>query len=231
MEPQVMIVITIVGAIVLGVMIYLAMEPCPSCGRRGTVRWQHQRKRGGPDRRYSNNHQFCTACNWTTAPPPPDPRVIEREFQEQRERERQRRLELEQQREKERQAIAAAEEKERRRVEEEATERTIVWLLKYIAKADRRNAEGEQQFLVEQIHALFPPERHARIERWADALKVDSAADYDAMVGRLRGLPLERRQGIYGSLSAMAEADGKATKAELTRLAKLRQELGLEETR
>lgn len=80
---------------------------------------------------------------------------------------------------------------------------------------------------MDQIHALFPPERHRVVEQWADAVKPDSASTYEMIVEHLHGLPLERRLSLYESLSAMAEADGKATKSEETRLSKLRQDLGL----
>lgn len=221
------IVIFVVALGLLGLCLFLAMEQCPSCARRGTVRWLHSRVNGGPDRRYATNYRFCTNCNWSEAPAP-DPSAAEARLREARQRAEAMLAAAEEARAVAEAERAAAAEAEDQLVEEEATERVIVWLLKYIAVADRRHAAGEKQLLAEQIRALFPPERHSKVELWADRMRPDSASDYDLFMTHLRGLPIERRQGIYESLLAMADADGKATKSELIRLAKARKDLGLD---
>lgn len=57
---------TIIVAILL--FRWFMQEQCPKCDARGTLRWANQRVGGGPDRRFKNNHQQCTACGWTNRP-------------------------------------------------------------------------------------------------------------------------------------------------------------------
>lgn len=60
-----MLAFVFVAAVLVGVA-YLLMPTCPQCQGRGSVRWQHQRVGGGPDRRFAENYQYCSACGWST---------------------------------------------------------------------------------------------------------------------------------------------------------------------
>ncbi|MEQ8454934.1 MAG: TerB family tellurite resistance protein [Sandaracinaceae bacterium] len=230
MGGAIFFVVALVACMAAALFVHLSREPCPSCGRRGTVRWVHARRDGGPDRRYSTNFRLC-GCGWSegqeqleavVAQRLADAHQLARAAEELRER-RQRSHEAERRRR------AEAVEAEQRMVELEAEERAIIWLLKHIAKADRRNAEGEAQELQRQIDRLFPAERRDTVARWAAELRVDSTDDLHRAIDRLRDLPLVGRAEIYAALETMSVADGKATKSETTRLARIRSALGLDE--
>lgn len=230
MGGAIFFVVVLVACVAAALFVHLSRAPCPSCGRRGTVRWLQPRRDGGPDRRYSTNYRLCS-CGWSEGEVQRETVVAQhlaeahrlaRAAEEMRDR-------RQQAREAERRRCTEAVEAEQRRVELEAEERAIIWLLKYIAKADRRNAEGEAQELQRQIDRLFPEGRREIVARWAAELRVDSTDDLHRAIDRLRGLPLDGRAEIYAALETMSVADGKATKSETTRLARIRSALGLGE--
>lgn len=198
----------IVGAVpLLMLAAYYAQTPCPGCERRGTVGWLNAKKNGGPDLRYGTNYRVCRACGWTSI----DAKLaeIQADFQQRLDR------------------IRAAAEAECAQEAAESAERGVVWLLKFIALADRRFADGERQAIEEQIRRLFPRERHAKLMSWAAELKADSSADLNTHLSNFAALPSDDRAGLYRDLEAMATADGKATKAEKDRLKQIHGALGL----
>lgn len=58
------IIVLIAGLLIAAVMwsIWAAAPICPKCGAARSKRYPHQRKDGGPDRRYSNNPLTCMEC-------------------------------------------------------------------------------------------------------------------------------------------------------------------------
>lgn len=57
-------VVGIVFFVGLALLHYVNQPKCPSCEKRGTLRWRHARNDGGPDGRFKNNPRICSSCGW-----------------------------------------------------------------------------------------------------------------------------------------------------------------------
>lgn len=55
------IIVIVCIALVLGLG-HLFQTPCPKCGKRGTLRWDHAKGNGEPDRRFKTNARRCASC-------------------------------------------------------------------------------------------------------------------------------------------------------------------------
>lgn len=109
---------------------------------------------------------------------------------------------------------------------EEAPAKAFVWLLKYIAVADRSFSEGERQFILLQMREIFPAHRIHAASVWMEQVKPDPYY-LDAVLAAFVKSPLENRQNLMRALEAVAMADGKTTKAEKERLMVIRERLGV----
>lgn len=213
MDTIALIATALIGTLLLGLLIAgLAQKPpCPGCKARGTVSWLHPNKNGGQDGRFKINYQECSACEWVS------PWEAER---------RQTMIKITHNlNEAFEKAIASL--KEEAKIQEgESFSRAFVWLLKYIALADRRFTEGERQMIISHVKRTFPQERVETLTEWAETLSPDPF-HLSEKLAFFKEASEADREGLLQALSDMATADGKATKGEMTRIAEIRKGLGL----
>ncbi len=207
-----------VGFLVVWARTTLAPPPkvCPQCGKSESVslghtdtpRYLYTRADGTPDQRYKRNPRTDTywqcLCGWL------DPNEIARRegiVVAQREREE-------------------AEKRRKEQEEQEAPAKAVVWLLKYVASADRKFMEGERQAIIRLVRDLFPDHREAAIAQWAEELAPDPfhLQEKLAMFG---DSDASTKKVLLELCTEMTSADGKATKAEKARLDEIRKGLGL----
>jgi len=173
---------------------------CPGCKRRRTIRWVHERKDGGPDRRYNDNYRYCTWCRWnelTGSPrPPPTPDEISAQ---------------------EAQRVAQQREREAR-VAREAPVRALVALLKRVAKADRQLTAAERAAIGAHAHRIFPGVVSDRqLELWLDDVDAtDTCATY------ADGIDRAHWPEVLAAAEQLTLADGRATPAERRMLDEVR---------
>lgn len=231
---------------------YVAAPKCPNCN--SMVRWVYATKKGRPDRRYKNNYQLCGSCGWTSLDNPKDEQDVQPQLQpegqkpavnastklnqeaekqrrEARLREETARLQAEEavRRKATEAAILRQAEEERQRKEQEEKEvphKLVLWLFKYIATADRRFSEGEQDMVSGYIRANFALDREAHISKWVKELSIEPLK-LESILAPFKDASEEVRKNLFQSLQEMSVADGKATKAEKERLLLIQRHLGL----
>ena len=101
---------------------------------------------------------------------------------------------------------------------------SVATLLRYIAAADRRLADGEVVFAQNLIRQLLPAE-HPQVSALASsfrALPTDTAS-VDAALAAVSRTDEAYRRWVLDTVHQMSQADGKATPKELERLAEVRQ--------
>ena len=65
-EPLTVIILIGLG-LLIALAAYFSQTPCPGCKKRGTMKWDKERKDGGPDRRFKENEKRCTACGYVVS--------------------------------------------------------------------------------------------------------------------------------------------------------------------
>lgn len=188
---------------------WVLLPSCPGCERKGTLRWLHQRNGGKPDGRYKNNYQICSRCGWVS-PREAERRSAAEAADRQAQADRQREAEMLQQ-----EAILWA---------SEAPHRAFLWILKYVAMADRRFMEGERQAIFSIVKKIYPQERQSKALRWVEDLSPDPF-NLTEMLTIFQGASEDERKDLLRILNDMATADGKATKTELARINEVRKVL------
>jgi len=191
--------------------VYLNQPQCPSCQQRGTVKWIHQRKDGRADQRFNDNYQTCSACGWVSE------WEQQRQFQEASERERAH---------KKQKLAKEYAENQRKLTTLEAVPRSCVWLLKYVALADRRYKPEESKLIAEHVSYMFHELRQEEALAWADSLK-PVVNDFLPTLATVREQGVEISASLMLAIEELANADGKATPAEIQRIDMIRTGLGL----
>jgi len=211
LELWLIITISLVVVALSGLVIHYSMTPCPSCERRGSLWWLHQKKGGGPDRRYKANYQLCRSCGWTEL----DELLADVEAREQKRHRHPAR------------GVTGEAASEARLLEAEQVERSVIWVLKYLARAEHRLAEGEKQRLFDVVEKLIPVKRQLDLWARADPLGVDSLPELEKNIAVLADLSKTERRQYYGMMETMAAMDGEATESEEARLKIIRERMGL----
>jgi hypothetical protein len=201
--------------VVLPVLVYFGQERCPQCQERGTIRWRHQARRGGPDRRYRDNPRECRRCGYVSGQevvsPPTGPAARAPIVAD---------------------TMAALQ----RLIDQNLAEagdlpvQHLIRLLKYVAIADRRFRDEERRTIIAAVATFFPgrlPDE--RVAYWLDLWD----PEHDKLAGYVEPFltgPPELREALVAAIEAVAVADGKATKSERERIAAIRAALGLAES-